>query len=77
MHKCKAKRKGSNVRRDSQAWWERKLSKLGLGMEAGRKIGRTTITYGHMADLDYDGRVAVHLPITGESSEREECTSPC
>ena len=49
--------------------WDAQLKRLGLTMDAGRA---NWLTYGHMiADLDFDGRVAI-VPITGESLERDE-----
>lgn len=59
VHKCR----GKYAQRGSQVFWEAKLKRMGLTMEAGRKIGSESLTYGHMvADLDWDGKVTYEPP---------------
>lgn len=61
MHKCRTKR------RDSQEYWEARLKRMGLTMNAGRQ---EWITYGHMiSDIDFDGRVVYVPEKSGESLE--------
>ena len=70
VHKCRAQFR--HEERKAAEYWEKRLKAAGLTMEAGRKIGSESITYGHMVkDLDFDGRVAI-VPITGESLEQDE-----
>lgn len=53
-----------------QKYWDGQLKRLGLSMERGHDPH--WLVYGHMvADLDFDGRVAI-VPTTGESLERDE-----
>jgi len=43
-------------RRDSLQYWEKRLQRMGLGMEAGHV---DWIEYGHLVnELDYDGKTA-------------------
>lgn len=52
----------SDKRRDSQEYWEGRLKRMGLSMEAGNpwKCEETRVrrlSYGHIVnDLDFDGR---------------------
>lgn len=75
-HMCKAKkakRRGGDKRRDSQAYWEQRLRACGLGMEAGHI---DWITYGHTfgdRGLDWDGeKVYGAKTKRGESGVRSE-----
>lgn len=65
--KCTAKQ----TRTDPE-YWETRLKRMGITMDAGRKIGSESITYGHMvADLDFDGKVTYRPPI-GERLDNAE-----
>lgn len=78
--KCKAKtakkdgrargnRRGGDKRRDSPAYWERRLEAMGLGMGAGH---REWLDYGHeVGDMDFDGIQTFKKP-SGESLELGE-----
>ena len=73
-HRCRGKsgNRGKSGRFEGQsaAYWEARLKRCGLGMDAGSH--RDRITYGHMvADLDWDGKVT-YVPPTGERLENEE-----
>ena len=62
MHKCKE--------RNTQAYWEARLKRMGLGLDSGHN--RSVITYGHMVkDLDWDGKIT-YRPPTGEGLANEE-----
>lgn len=55
----------TDKRRDTGAYWEARLQRMGLGMETGHL---DWISYGHVvSDLDFDGRTT--YPSTGERSE--------
>ena len=70
VHKCRGKNQHSA--RQQPEYWEAKLKRMGLTLEAGRKIGSESITYGHMVrTLDWDGRVTYEPP-TGERLDNEE-----
>lgn len=65
MYKCKVKK----PKQADLDHWEARLKRMGLTMDAGRA---GFITYGHMvADLDFDGRIAV-VPATGERLDENE-----
>jgi hypothetical protein len=56
-------------RRDTAAYWEARLKRMGLTVDAGRA---NWIDYGHsVLKLDYDGRIA-YVADPGESLERGE-----
>lgn len=57
----------SDKRRDSQKYWDDRLTRMGLSAEAGR---HGWLAYGHVAtDLDFDGRKTYTKEKDGESSE--------
>ena len=65
MHKCRGKKA-----KDSLDYWDARLKRMGCSMEAGRKIGNMSLTYGHdVLTMDYDGRRTYQ---TGERLDFEE-----
>lgn len=60
----------TDKRRDSQKYWEARLTRMGFSVEAGR---HDWLSFGHVAtDLDFDGRKTYTAAQTGESSELTE-----
>lgn len=70
----------SDKRRDTAAYWEDRLVRMGLSMEAGQAVVRDEaqpggflrwLEYGHeVSDLDFDGRNAYRT--NGERSDDVE-----
>lgn len=54
-HKCKSKaRKGTDKRRDSPEYWEKRLAACGLSMDRASRLGQEHIIYGsEVAVLDF------------------------
>jgi hypothetical protein len=62
--------KERNKRRDTSAYWEARLKRMGLTVDAGRA---EWISYGHdTARMDFDGRHVFVPAISGESLELDE-----
>jgi hypothetical protein len=58
----------SDKRRDTQAYWEARLKRMGLDAERGRP---SWLSYGHdVTFLDTDGRKTYHL--AGETQRENE-----
>lgn len=62
-NKCRAKNpsgRNQHAKRQTQSYWEAKLTRMGLSMEAGRLYGadgEDLLIYGHdVTVLDFDGR---------------------
>lgn len=65
MPKCMT----SDKRRDKQAYWEARLTRMGLSVEAGR---HDWLTFGHTpTDLNLDGG-RTYKPTDGELEETQE-----
>lgn len=75
-NKCKKagrKRNTFKAGLEDPAYWEARLKKMGLSMEAGYDTHR--ILYGLDVAVDYTGR-CLYVPPQRESSESGPCTSP-
>lgn len=67
VHKCR-----DMFDRECPECWEKRLKRMNLTMDRGRKIGSESLTYGHMvAGLDWDGKVTFKPP-TGERLDNDE-----
>jgi hypothetical protein len=67
--KCRDKQPNES---ELTAYWEARLKRMHLTMDAGSHIGTETICYGHsVLDLDYDGRIT-YKPPTGERLDNKE-----
>ncbi len=65
-HKCR----GKYAERGTQAFWDARLKRMGLGLDAGQRAD--LVTYGHMIrDLDWDGKI-LYTPPIGERLDDSE-----
>ena len=68
MPKCRMKKPTAA----QTQYWEARLKRMGLGMDAGHS--RSTITYGHMIEHfgELEGKI-IYSPPTGERTDTGEC----